>query len=257
MDRDRQRITVNGSDVTYDPVEPGETVASEVRRLTSQIAPHVNVLFATSIRRGDDTYAGLCVGPPKNLILVDPCQTEHEGTRWDLAIATSIHELGHARFTPASQEAAQSRFWKRIQCETREDLWPLYDLSLQVFEDERIELRLIQRWPELRAKLERRWQYFVEGELAEHLKGGVFEHFGPLSVVPLTRADYLYHMIGQRNWHKRSLWHSMHPDLRHILAKLRKIKREKLRVDCPLDIPALAYRFVKVIDLRLARGPPS
>ena len=120
----------------------------------------------------------------------------------------------------------------------------LFDLLLNTLEDERIELLIGQQWPKLIPYLERRWKRLVETQGKPALRNGELDTYGRAQVLLVARLDYLHRMLGERNWYKDRDWQRMAPDLKHILAEIRKTKRRGLRTDKPSTVPFLAFEIV-------------
>src|SRR3989442_13981903 len=96
------RFEVAGTDVTYEPVDPEHELAAEVARLTAPLGSKIGIVFGTLIRRGENTYAGMYVGPPASLILVDAAQSAQAELNHGLAGDTGLDERVTGHCTPHS-----------------------------------------------------------------------------------------------------------------------------------------------------------
>jgi len=242
------RSKVAGTDVTYEPVDAEHELVAEVERITAPLGSKIGIVFGTSIRRVGNTYAGMYVGPPASLIIVDPAQSAQPQLNHGLAVATAIHERAHAQFTPDNQEEHQLLYRNKLTPTHQ----PLYDGLLEVLEDERIETIVVRRWPELRSPLAGRWKYMLEsqGELIH--SSGVLRAFGPQSVLVAAKLDYLHQMLGRGSWYRNRAWHPFDGDLSHVLSQIRKIKRASLSAKHPNMVPKLAYEIVRIALRRAA-----
>src|SRR5205814_6343306 len=101
---------------------------------------------------------------------------------------------------------------------------------LDILEDERIELRIVELWPDLLVYLKRRWTHLVETQGRPSVQQGELEKYGRRQVLAVARLDYLQTMLGEGNWWRKREWQRMAPGLKRLLAIIRGIKKQELRL---------------------------
>jgi hypothetical protein len=232
-------VTFDDGKGSYLPSSAPADLRREVDRIAQALAPQANILYGTGISHRGDTRAGMWIGPPVNSIIINPRQDEEEQTATDLAVATAIHECAHAALTPAAQEQYEIMYRERVGENDR----MLYNVLVDVLEDERIETIVVKRRPEWRPALKKRWDRLLLRFGAEIQEAQVFQQYGPQSLQAAAKLDYLNNMVGNKKWYRRA-GTPLHGDLLSALVHLSKRKQKDLHQATPETVPNIAHDVV-------------
>ena len=181
-----ERITFDEGRGSFLLAAASGELRAKVERISQVLAPQAKVIFGTEISHRGDTRGGQWIGPPANLIIIDPHQNAEPQAAIDLAVATAIHECAHSAFTPLAQEQYEVTYREQVS----EEDWPLYDVLINVLEDERIETIVVNRRPEWRPELRKRWDRKLAEFGAQIREERVFQEYSPFSLQAAAKWDY-------------------------------------------------------------------
>jgi hypothetical protein len=215
------------------------TITSEVEGIHQLLAPAVRWVFGTNIRLGELPQSGAWAGPPENLVVIDPFQDTNPQTAAEMAIATTIHECAHALLTPPAQEQFEISFRNRLP----EKYHQLYTSFVNVLEDERIETIVVQRWPELKPAIRKRWDRYLERLGPQIESERVFQQYNELGLEWVVKWEYLNKMAEIAGWEDDS-GTPLNEGLLAVLSYLRGLKANAPDVEDPETVPKMGFELV-------------